>query len=85
MSNFVGSLSHAILSSQSIEVSNYEFLENIFCHASEFSGTDCAPVCVSFSRSPATARSADWYGFAWNKVNEPKDVNCNSFYLGFSA
>ena len=80
MSNFVGSLSHAILSSQSIEVSNYEFLENIFCHASEFSGTDCAPVCVSFSRSPATARSADWYGFAWNKVNEPKDVNCNSYF-----
>ncbi len=80
MSNFVGPLSHAILSSQSIEVSNYEFLENIFCHASEFSGTDCAPVCVSFSRSPATARSADWYGFAWNKVNEPKDVNCNSYF-----
>jgi hypothetical protein len=80
MSNFVGSLSPAVLSSQPIEVTNHEFLESIFCKASELSGTDCAPVCVSFSRSPATARSADWYGFAWNKVNEPQDVNCNSYF-----
>ena len=80
MSNSVVSLSPAALSSQPIEVTNHEFLESIFCKASELSGTDCAPVCVSFSRSPATARSTDWNGFAWNKVNEPKDVNCNSYF-----
>lgn len=80
MSNSVGPLSPAILSSQPIEVSNYEFLESIFCQASELTGTVCLPVCVSFGHSPATARSADWYGFAWNKVNEPKDVNCNSYF-----
>lgn len=80
MSNSVVSLSPAALSSQPIEVTNHEFLESIFCKASELSGTDCAPVCVSFSRSPAAARSTDWNGFAWNKVNEPKDVNCNSYF-----
>ena len=80
MSNSVVSLSPAVLSSQPIEVTNHEFLESIFCKASELSGTDCAPVCVSFSRSPATARSADWSGFAWNKVNDPKDIQCNSYF-----
>lgn len=80
MSNSVGPLSPAILSSQPIEVSNYEFLESIFCQASELTGTVCLPVCVSFGHSPATARPADWYGFAWDKVNEPKDVNCNSYF-----
>lgn len=80
MSSSVNPLSPTIFSSQSIEVSNHEFLESIFFSAPELNGTDCAPVCVSFSRSPATARSADWYGFAWNKVNEPKDVKCNSYF-----
>lgn len=80
MSSSVNSLSPVVLSSQPIEVTNHEFLESIFCKASELSGTHCAPVCVSFSRSPATVRPADWYGFAWDKVNEPKDVNCNSYF-----
>lgn len=47
MSSSVSTLSPAILSSQPIEVSNHEFLESIFCKASELSGTDSAPVCVS--------------------------------------
>ena len=80
MSSSVSTLSPAILSSQPIEVSNHEFLESIFCKASELSGTDSAPVCVSFSCSPAVACPADWYGFAWNKVNEPKDIRCNSYF-----
>lgn len=80
MSNSVSLLSPAILSSQPIEVTNHEFLESIFCKVSELTGTVCQPVCVSFSRSPATASPADWYGFAWDKVNEPKDVNCNSYF-----
>ena len=80
MSSSVNSLSPVVLSSQPIEVTNHEFLESIFCKAAELSGTHCAPVCVSFSRSPATVRPADWYGFAWDKVNEPKDVNCNSYF-----
>lgn len=80
MSSSVSTLSPAILSSQPIEVSNHEFLESIFCKASELNGTDSAPVCVSFSCSPAVACPADWYGFAWNKVNEPKDIRCNSYF-----
>ena len=80
MSSSVSTLSPAILSSQPIEVSNHEFLESIFCQASELIGTVCLPVCVSFNHSPATARPADWYGFAWDKVNEPKDINCNSYF-----
>lgn len=80
MSNSANPLSPVVLSSQTIEVTNHEFLESIFCKASELTGTVCQPVCVSFSRSPATSRPADWYGFAWDKVNEPKDVNCNSYF-----
>ena len=37
MSSSVSTLSPAILSSQPIEVSNHEFLESIFCKASELS------------------------------------------------
>lgn len=49
MSSSVSTLSPAILSAQPIEVSNHEFLESIFCKASELSGTDSAPDILRFS------------------------------------
>lgn len=80
MFNSVSTLSPVTLSAQPIEVTNHEFLESIFCKASEPSGTNCAPVCVTFRDSPSVAHPRVWSGYAWDKVNEPKDVNCNSYF-----
>lgn len=80
MSDSVNTLSTDILFSQPIEVSNHEFLESIFCKAPKLAGTVCRPVHVSFIQSPASASRADWNGISWDGVNEPKSINCNSYF-----
>ena len=82
MSNPVHPLndSLSVLSAKPVEVTNHEFLESIFCKASELGGTVCRPVHVSFIQSPASASRVDWNGISWDGVNEPKSINCNSYF-----
>lgn len=80
MTNSEHSLKLSLLSNTPIEVTNHEFLEKIFEISSAVSLDNCKPICVSFNRSPADASPADWTGRAWQKVNEPKNADFNSYF-----